>query len=695
MPQTYRTLAVTRAKTTNARRIVVLVAFTLATGLLARLEFPTSRAAFLLFALWIVAALVYQAALNRIGAASAADRVQVLAFVTDITFLTVMYTLLGGAWWLGAAIHSFIVTFAFASVPRRRAAMVAGYAILSFVGLVQAQVIGWVRPKPFLGVVPLVGNYQLAIIVIVMGLIPLIASAAVQNTFVRIMRRAQERHRQLLQTAPDLIVSTDLSGKILSANTAALSQTGRSREEMIGQPLQKFLFPDDHQLASEHHQAAVSGESRQFEMRYLSAAGDPGWLFCTCNPIREDERITGVLLIGRDITAVKDNERALRESEEKLRQAQKMEAIGHLAGSVAHDFNNLITVIDLHSQFALDGIPAGDSRREDIEEIRKATALATNLTRQLLAFGRKQVLQPRVLALADVMNGIERILHTLIGAEITIITRFAPDTGMVQADPGQLEQVVMNLCLNARDAMKGGGTLTIETANADLTEEYAAAHPWSTPGPHVVLAVTDTGAGMDEYTKSRVFEPFFTTKEAGKGTGLGLATVYGIIKQSGGSIEVYSEKGKGTSFKIFLPAVAARSADKVLLAPSEADLRGNETILLAEDADTIRGIAHRALTGFGYTVLVARNGSEAMSVHENYSGRIHLLVTDLMMPEMDGRELASRLSAERKDLKVLFTSGYTQGSALGKSDLAHGVAFIGKPFTSAELARRVKELLAS
>jgi two-component system cell cycle sensor histidine kinase/response regulator CckA len=350
-------------------------------------------------------------------------------------------------------------------------------------------------------------------------------------------------------------------------------------------------------------------------------------------------------------------------------------------------------VIDWHSQFALDEMTPNDPRREDIEEIRKASALATNLTRQLLAFSRKQVLQPRVLDVNEVMTGIEKLLQTLIGVETTIVARLAPDAGMVRADPGQLEQVMMNLCINARDAMKKGGTLTIETGNKDLSYDYSIEHPWVIPGKYVMLAVSDTGEGMDESTKAHIFEPFFTTKGSEKGTGLGLATVYGIVKQSGGSIEVYSEKGKGSSFKIYFPAVDAGSPDRVPVAPTESDLRGTETILLVEDTDAIRGIAHRTLTRYGYTVLVARSGAEAMSVHEHYSGHIQLLLTDLMMPEMDGRELAKRLQAERAGMKLLFMSGYTEGSVLGKNDISRGVSFIGKPFTPDDLARRVKEVL--
>ena len=667
----------------------------MATALLARLEFPASRAAFFLFALWLLATLAYGVVLRGVRTAQAADRVQVVAFATDITFLTLMYVLLGGAWWLGGAIHSFIVTFAFASIPRRRAGLVAGYAIISFVALIEAQAAGWIQPRPFLGVPPLLGNYPLAIIIVVMGLIPLVASAAVQNTFVRIMRRAQERHRLLLQTAPDMIVSTDINGKILSANAAAVAQTGRSREELVGKPLESFLFAADREIAGEHHRAAVQGESRQFELRYVSVAGESGWLFCTCNPIREDDRITGVLLIGRDVTLVKENEAAFRESESKLRQAQKMEAIGRLAGSIAHDFSNLITVIDWHSQFALDEMPPGDPRREDIQEIRKASSLATNLTRQLLAFSRKQVLHPRVLDINEVMSGIEKLLQTLIGGDATMVMRLAPDAGLVRADPGQLEQVVMNLCINARDAMKKGGTLTIETGSRELSTDYSIDHPWVTPGRYVMLAVSDTGEGMDESTKAHIFEPFFTTKESEKGTGLGLATVYGIVKQSGGSIEVYSEKGKGSSFKIYFPAVHATSSEHVPVAPAESDLRGTETILLVDDTDAIRSIAHRILTRYGYNVLVARSGAEAMSVHEHYSGRIQLLLTDLMMPEMDGRELAKRLRAERPGLKLLFMSGYTEGSVLGKNGGVRGASFIGKPFTPDDLAQRVKEVLLS
>ncbi len=693
MLERYRSLAVGRAVTTNVRRLGMVVAFAIATAFLGRLGLPTSPAFFMVFAVWGAMVLFCHVILLRVRTPRAADAVQTLGFATDITFLSFAYALIGGAWWLGAVTHSFIVTFSLASLPRRKAGMIAGYAIVSYVVLLLAQVRGWVPARPFFNLPSLAANPRLGAIVVVLGIIPLVASAAVQNTFVRIMRRAQARYQILLQTVPDIIISTDTKGTILSANAAAVAQTGHAQDSLVGKPLVDFVLEEDQPIGKEHHLAAVNGESRQFELRYVSASGEPNWLLCTCNPIREESQITGVLLVGRDVRVIKEGEAALRQSEEKLRQAQKMEAVGRFAGSVAHDFSNLLTVIDWHSQFALEGMAPDHPLREDIEQIRKAGGLATTLSRQLLAFSRKQILQPRTLDLNEIVGAMERLLQRLIGLNITIRSRLADDLALVRADPGQLEQVLMNLCINARDAMETGGVLTIETSNVSLDEHYVETHSWLTPGSYVMLSVSDTGEGMDENTRQHLFEPFFTTKDQGKGTGLGLATVYGVVKQSGGSVEVYSEVGKGTVFKLYFPATAAGAPDRIQVLPSEGELRGTETILLADDAEAIRGIAHRALSQAGYVVLVAAGGADALRLREQYDGKIDLLVTDVIMPDMTGTELGRIIRGDNPETRILYMSGYGEESALGQFQNEAGVGFIGKPFSTDELLRRVKEVL--
>lgn len=370
-----------------------------------------------------------------------------------------------------------------------------------------------------------------------------------------------------------------------------------------------------------------------------------------------------------------------------------MEAVGRLAGGVAHDFNNLLTAISGHAQILLEDLPADDPARADIEEISRAADRAADLTRQLLAFSRKQMLRPQVLDPNALIGEIQKMLRRLIGEDIELITRLAPDLGAVRADPGQLEQVIMNLAVNARDAMPTGGRLLIETRNVELGEDDARRLAPLQPGPHVVLIVSDTGAGMDESTRERIFEPFFTTKEKGKGTGLGLSTVYGIVQQSGGHIWVYSEPGQGTTFKIYLPRVDARP--EAAPAPSDADgaHNGREVVLLVEDEDAVRSLARRILEKRGYTVLTARTGPEALRIAERHDGPIHLILTDVVMPEMSGRELAERIAPTRPDARTLFMSGYTEDDVLRRGVLNEGAAFLEKPFTPSALAQKVREVL--
>jgi signal transduction histidine kinase/ActR/RegA family two-component response regulator len=384
---------------------------------------------------------------------------------------------------------------------------------------------------------------------------------------------------------------------------------------------------------------------------------------------------------------------ALRESQEQLLQSQKLEAVGQLAGGVAHDFNNLLTVIGGYSEMLLKGAAPEDPSRQKILEIRKAAERAASLTRQLLAFSRKQVLQPKVLDLNSVVPDMGKMLRRMIGEDIELRTVLQPDLGNVKADPGQMEQVVMNLVVNARDAMRSGGTLTIETANAYLDETYARHHVAVVPGPYVMLAVSDTGTGMDEVTQQRIFEPFFTTKTLGKGTGLGLSTVYGIVKQSGGSIWAYSEVGKGTIFKVYLPRVDERAEEYKHVATLTDLPKGTETILLAEDAEMVRNLAKEVLETSGYRVLEATTGKAALRIAHQNQEQIHLLLTDVVMPEMSGRELANQLVLLHPEMRVLYMSGYTEDTIVHHGVLEEGINFIQKPFGPDTLSLKVREVL--
>ena len=389
----------------------------------------------------------------------------------------------------------------------------------------------------------------------------------------------------------------------------------------------------------------------------------------------------------------KRTEEALRKSEEQFRQSQKLEAVGLLAGGIAHDFNNLLTAINGYSELALMKLKQEDPLHRNLEEIKKSGERAANLTRQLLAFSRKQMLQPRVLDLNSVVVDIEKMLRRLIGEDINLRTSFDPALGSTKADPGQIEQVVMNLAVNARDAMPAGGKLTIETANIYLDERYAREHVGVTPGRYVMLAVTDTGTGMDAETQARIFEPFFTTKGEGKGTGLGLSTVYGIVKQSGGNVWVYSEVGHGTTFKVYLPRVDEDAEEYKRTTETEEILRGTETILLAEDEEVVRTLACEILETYGYRVLEATGGGAALLICEREKEQIDLLITDVVMPELSGRQLAERLKQLRPDMRVLYMSGYTDNAIVHQGVLDKGANFIQKPFSPDALARKVREVL--
>ena len=379
--------------------------------------------------------------------------------------------------------------------------------------------------------------------------------------------------------------------------------------------------------------------------------------------------------------------------EEEFRQAQKMEAVGRLAGGVAHDFNNLLTIISGYAQLAQDLLETESPLRSYMDEILKAGDRASALVRRLLAFTRRQSMEPQVLDLNSVVKGTEKMVRRLIGEDIEVVTVLPPELGAIRSDPAQLEQVIINLAVNARDAMPNGGKLIFETANVQLDQTYADTHSAVTPGPYVMLAVSDTGSGMDAHTRAHVFEPFFTTKEKGKGTGLGLATVYGIVKQSRGNIWVYSELGVGTTFKIYLPRVVAsmEPAQPLLIRTSQP--QGSETILLVEDEESIRSLVLRILQAHGYTVLEAGRPYEALEISKRFDGPIHLLFTDVVMPQMSGREVAERISAARPNTKILYMSGYTDQAIAHHGVLNPGVPFLQKPFTPEALTLKVREVL--
>ncbi len=505
---------------------------------------------------------------------------------------------------------------------------------------------------------------------------------------------ARNRLAAIVESSEDAIVGLTLDGTITSWNLSAERLYQYSASEVVGASIFIVASPsalDDQRSALDR---LARGEAvPQFETERRRKDGTLVEVAVTFSPVRDSTgAVVAVAQIARDLTARRKAEAAHSKVEEQFRHAQKMEAVGRLAAGVAHDFNNMLSVILSYSGLAILDLEPGNPMRDDMEEIRAAGRRASELTGQLLAFSRQQVLQPQVLDLNASVAGMDRMLRRLVGEDVELTVVGAPALGRVLADPGQIEQVIMNLALNARDAMPDGGKLTIETANVELDAAYVSAHVGVAPGAYVVIAMSDTGTGMDAATRARIFEPFFTTKPVGKGTGLGLATVFGIAQQSGGHIGVYSEPEHGTTFKIYLPRT-----DKAAETPRPVGLRetlhGSETILIAEDEDQVRAVMCSILRRYGYRVLETSNGDDALAVSDGFANEIPLLLTDVVMPRMSGRKLAEALELRRPGMKVLYASGYTDEAIVRHRVLEAGVAFLQKPFTAEGLLGKVRQVL--
>jgi PAS domain S-box-containing protein len=496
-------------------------------------------------------------------------------------------------------------------------------------------------------------------------------------------REKDKKFRLLFEENPQpMWVLDSRSHGFLAVNRAAANLYGYSEEEFQGLSLSSMQSEEESrrffsEMSTEAHPTPGAWRHRTKSGRMLDVE-------IALHPIQYGGH-KARLAVVMDVTG-------RRQLEDQLRQAQKMEAVGMLAGGVAHDFNNLLTIITGYSQLVLNNLRADDANRSSVEQIMKAGERAAALTQQLLAFSRRQVLQPKVLEINRLVGSLAAMLRRLIGEDVELRLVLRPDAGRVHADPGQVEQVLMNLVVNARDAMPEGGVLTVETANVELDGSYGSLLLEAKSGPYIMLAVNDNGAGMDEATRARLFEPFFTTKGAGKGTGLGLSTVFGIVKQCRGSLQVSSEVGRGTSVKVFLPRI-----DQPVALDAEAHrkvvVRGHETVLLVEDDDMVRNLVRETLQREGYTVLDANGPVEAHRAANAFRGTIHLLVTDVVLPKINGRELAGQLLRSRPSLKTLYMSGYTDSAIASSGVSQKEVAFLQKPFTPGGLVEKVREVL--
>jgi PAS domain S-box-containing protein len=508
------------------------------------------------------------------------------------------------------------------------------------------------------------------------------------------LSHSEEQYRLIAENTTDLICTLDLQGNFHYVSPSFKEALGYSSEELTGLNAFSLIHPDELETAMKiFQQALVNKEGGHLEFRYRHKNGNwrvfesvGNWVFNGNGTPRES------VIVSRDITERRQTEEKMAALQEQLGQAQKMEAIGRLAGGIAHDFNNILAVIQGYSDLCLCSIPKEDPLREDIQGIANAVRRAANLISQLLTFSRRQAMEMEVIDLNPLLRNLEKMLCRVIGEDIELVTLLADDLGRVKADPGQIEQILLNLAVNSRDAMPSGGKLTIETANVTLKETYSQDHPGLAPGHYVMVSITDTGLGMSQEVKERIFEPFFTTKEMGKGTGLGLSMVYGIVKQSGGHIRVDSEPGKGTVFRVYLPRVDEPPVEVEEKEIGGAPL-GKETILVVEDEEEVRRLAVRILERHGYRVLEASCVNDALALCKEPNKPIHLILTDIVMPEMSGPQLAKQLSSLHPQLKVLYMSGYTDNAIVHQGDLKDGVNYIQKPFTMDGLAKKMREVL--
>ncbi len=514
------------------------------------------------------------------------------------------------------------------------------------------------------------------------------------------LRASEERYRLIIETTSEGVWLSDAGFLTTYVNQRLAEMLGYAREEMLGQSVWMFIGDACLDTAMSVRERRMDGTAVTYRCCYRRKDGSTCWMLAKSNAVLDERgQFAGSVELLTDVSgqmqleAARDElAAALRGSEEQLRQAQKMEAVGRLAGGIAHDFNNLLSVILSYASLATDGLKQSDPLRDDLGEIQTAARRAADLTKQLLAFSRKQVLQPRVIDINRVIEDMSSMLRRLLGEDIELTTLLDQKVSHVLADPGQLEQVVMNLAVNARDAMPQGGRLTLATSNAEIEPAALGGSGNVATGEYVIVTISDSGVGMDASTCARSFEPFFTTKPLGKGTGLGLSTVFGIVRQSGGRISIHSEVGVGTTFQIHLPRTD-RDVDAPVAGSSAVMRRGTETILLVEDEPQVRSVACTILRRNGYAVLETSNAGEAFLVSREHAGVIDLLLTDVVMPRMSGPKLAEELALQRPDMRVLFASGYTDDAIVHHGVFADGVGFIQKPFTPDALLRKVREAL--
>ena len=502
------------------------------------------------------------------------------------------------------------------------------------------------------------------------------------------IREREQLYHTTFDNAPVGIAHVDLNGRWKHVNQQLCDILGYSREELLNYTFQSITHADDVEADDRAFRQHLAGEIQRYacEKRYIRKDGSTVWVNLIVTLLRDTEGKPKYFIdVVQDITDRK-------KLEQNFLQAQKMEALGQLAGGIAHDFNNLLTAIIGYTEMLLER--ADESMGRGLREIKKAGDRAAALTRHLLAFSRKQVLQPKVLNINTLIADLSKMLRRLIGEDIEFVLSLGPDISRISADPGQIEQVLMNLVVNARDAMPRGGKLIIETRNVELYETFAREHSGARPGPHVQVAVSDTGMGIDAETQARIFEPFFTTKGVGKGTGLGLSTVYGIVSQSGGSLSVYSEVGSGSTFSVYLPSVNEKESP-IPVTTQKPVSHGSETVLLVEDEAIVRTLTKQILEMNGYRVIDAANGEEALRLFRQYDGDIDLMITDIVMPLMSGRELADSVAQLCPEMQILFISGYTDEAVLRHGVLSADVPFLEKPFTPDILARKVREVLDS